>query len=44
MVDQKTKNYTQIHRVDSYKKITIETGIVDVSELENEIKKHCEVK
>lgn len=33
------KSYAEIHRVDSNEEVIIETGTIDVSELENEIKK-----
>ena len=32
--DKKHKSYTQIHRVDSSDEVVIETGNIDVSELE----------
>lgn len=36
---KKHKRYTLIHRVDSNEEVIIETGTIDVSELENEIEK-----
>ena len=42
--DKKNKSYTQIHRVDSSDEVVIETGNIDVSELENEIRKRGKVK